>query len=135
MKSDGSAIGNGSVLVVDDNDDFRLLVATILTADGFQVVTANSVGSALSCVRDHAISAVVSDYHMPELSGLDLYDGLRRLGLSPFFILMSADAVILQHSAGTIRQLRKPFSSKTLTSLLRAPDSIGGTEPSNGLCP
>jgi CheY-like chemotaxis protein len=60
------------ILIVDDDPDACTILRLFLTAEGFEVVTAQSVLAALSCIRDHLPSLIITDYNMPEVSGLDL---------------------------------------------------------------
>ena len=64
------------VLVVDDEDDARELLATVLQQAGAVVTAASSVASALAVLATTAISVVVSDVGMPVEDGYTL---LRRL--------------------------------------------------------
>ena len=66
-------IGKGKhVLVVDDMESIRLLLAEELEHDGFVVVQARDEVHALGELRRHHFDAVIIDYHEPNLNGLDL---------------------------------------------------------------
>jgi CheY-like chemotaxis protein len=60
------------ILIVDDDPDACTILRLFLTAEGFEVITAQSVPAALSCIRDHLPSLIITDYNMPEATGLDL---------------------------------------------------------------
>jgi DNA-binding NtrC family response regulator len=62
------------ILVVDDEESVRLLLSTLLERDSFKVLLANDGQHALEVSRKHPgeISAVVTDYKMPKLDGLQL---------------------------------------------------------------
>jgi signal transduction histidine kinase/ActR/RegA family two-component response regulator len=64
------------VLVVDDEDDARELLATVLQEAGAVVTAASSVAAALAVLATTAISVVISDVGMPVEDG---YTFLRRL--------------------------------------------------------
>jgi len=68
---------HGTILVVDDDPDACTILRLFLTAEGFEVITAQSVSAALSCMRDHLPSLIVTDYNMPEATGLDLCRDVR----------------------------------------------------------
>ncbi|WZH51518.1 MAG: response regulator [Nocardioides alkalitolerans] len=58
-------------LVVDDDDDIRLLVELALTSfAGWQVVTATDGREAVAAAREHRPSVVLMDVMMPEMDGL-----------------------------------------------------------------
>lgn len=65
------------VLVVDDNEDVRDLVVTILNADGFHVFSASEGLSALSILKANDIDLVLLDVMMPGMSGLEVLAEIR----------------------------------------------------------
>src|SRR6185437_9972270 len=73
--------GAGRVLVVEDSDFFRQLVAPALGAAGYRVSTARSAPEALR-LREAGImfDAIVSDIEMPEMDGLAFARAVRESG-------------------------------------------------------
>jgi len=66
-----------TVLLVDDEKPVRTALRKILERGGLTVREADSGREALEALaEDASISAVVSDFIMPELDGLDFYDAL-----------------------------------------------------------
>jgi CheY-like chemotaxis protein len=66
-----------TVLVVDDESSVRSALRKIFERGGLAVLEADSGRNALELVADDpGIAAVVSDFIMPELDGLDFYDAL-----------------------------------------------------------
>jgi CheY-like chemotaxis protein len=67
-----------TVLLVDDEREVRSALRKIFERGGLTVVEADSGRAALDTVAHDpaAIAAVVSDFIMPELDGLDFYDAL-----------------------------------------------------------
>jgi CheY-like chemotaxis protein len=66
-----------TVLLVDDESAIRSALRKIFERGGLTVQEANSGRDALELLADDpGISAVVSDFIMPELDGLDFYDAL-----------------------------------------------------------
>lgn len=65
------------ILIVDDDPDACTILRLFLTAEGFDVITAQSVPAALRCMRDHLPSLIITDYNMPEVTGLDLCRDVR----------------------------------------------------------
>ena len=66
-----------TVLLVDDEQPIRSALRKILEQSGLAVREANSGRAALEALDDDSnIAAVVSDFIMPELDGLDFYDAL-----------------------------------------------------------
>ena len=72
------------VLLVDDDDDFRLALAETLTAEGYQVVDVPDGEAALATLdeaakgRARAPDLVVLDLLMPRMSGVEVLQRLRK---------------------------------------------------------
>ncbi|MCE0813936.1 response regulator [Buttiauxella sp. S04-F03] len=79
------------VLLVDDDLFAAELASVFLEMNGYEVVLAESAMSALANLdSDDGIELVISDFHMPEITGLDLLEVLRANGWKKPFILLSA---------------------------------------------
>ncbi len=66
------------ILVADDNQEIRDFLGDILVKLGnFRVKSVGDGMSALSLVREMTPDVVITDHHMPGLSGLDLVRRLR----------------------------------------------------------
>jgi CheY-like chemotaxis protein len=60
------------VLLVEDDDDNRELMAEVLTASGCQVLSAASGQEGLKTLSEHSIDVVVTDVGMPGMGGLEM---------------------------------------------------------------
>lgn len=118
------------VLVAEDSDDTRAVVAAILRDDGFDVVEArsgiellNRLGVGESPTND-SIDLVISDVRMPKLDGIEALAKARKAELNVPFILMSAyGGRGAQQRARELRAvmfLKKPFSLFELRDAVRA---------------
>jgi len=65
------------VLIVDDNDDSREILALILSMHGFDVIQARDGVEALEQASAHVPAAIVTDIFMPRLDGIDFTKRLR----------------------------------------------------------
>lgn len=72
----GGANGKGRVLIVEDNDDAREMLALLLERRGFDVATARDGSSGVAKALDERFDAAVIDIGLP---GLDGYEVARRL--------------------------------------------------------
>ena len=62
-----------TVLVVDDEDDVRTIVAAMVSSFGYAVLQANGGSEALRLLRSPAsIDLMLTDLAMPVISGMDL---------------------------------------------------------------
>jgi two-component system, OmpR family, response regulator len=60
------------VLLVEDDDDNRELMAEVLAASGFEVLSAASGQDGLKKLSEHSIDVVVTDVGMPGMGGLEM---------------------------------------------------------------
>ena len=71
------SLAGRSVLVVDDDDDARLLVGKVLERHGARVATAASAVEALRAIDSEAFNVLLSDIGMPEQDGYALIAQVR----------------------------------------------------------
>jgi PAS domain S-box-containing protein len=75
----GDRAGDTTILVVDDDETVRSVIARVLTRRGYRVLEAQGGQDALAIAsRDEPIALVVSDLTMPEMSGRELVERIRR---------------------------------------------------------
>ena len=80
------------VLIVDDNEiDLELLHAT-LTRAGYEVDVARNGKQALETVRHGAHRLVISDWEMPEMSGVELSRRIRAHGFTHYIYIILVTA-------------------------------------------
>ena len=88
------------ILIVEDDDDIRGLLARGLEAEGFSVGTAGRVDDALSAARDESPEAVVLDITLPDGSGHDVCRNLREGGYPGAILFLSARDEIRDRAEG-----------------------------------
>jgi two-component system phosphate regulon response regulator PhoB len=86
------------ILVVDDSPHARTILQLFLSAEGFEVTTASGVEEALLCVQEHGPDLIITDYAMPERSGLDLCRHLRTHGHTRHIPIVLHTCTDLPHS-------------------------------------
>ena len=67
----------GKILIVDDEPDVRTYVALVLSQNGYEVLSAGDVPSALEHLKSGPLVLACIDIMMPKESGLSLYKQLR----------------------------------------------------------
>jgi CheY-like chemotaxis protein len=103
-----------TILVVDDEELVRNLIATLLSKVGHSSITAVDGVDALDRMKGNKIDAVITDIKMPNMDGVALtveilkqYPGLPILVMTAFDEEYSAGAAI---AAGAREYIKKPFS-------------------------
>jgi class 3 adenylate cyclase len=116
----------GVILVVDDNDENRDMLARRLSRQGYEVLTAAGGQAALETLRARAVDLVLLDVLMPDLDG---YAVLRQLKADPDFrdipvLMISAldelDSVVRCIQLGAEDYLNKPFEPVLLQARIGA---------------
>lgn len=115
----------GRVLVVDDNDNIRRLIAINLELEGFEVVTARDGIEALEQVRDTTPDVITIDWKMPRLDGPQTVARLRAdprtRDLRIAMVTANAQEVdrAYSESVGVDAYLTKPFDPQVLVAIVR----------------
>jgi DNA-binding response OmpR family regulator len=85
-----------TVLIVDDDADFRRLARRMLSSSGVEVISeAASVGSARTAAIELRPDAALVDVCLPDGNGIELARELARLAWAPRIVLTSTDAGIV----------------------------------------
>jgi signal transduction histidine kinase/CheY-like chemotaxis protein len=118
--------GDGTVLLVDDDDAVRMVSEEHLRAAGYRVLSASSGDAALAILADHGaeIDALVTDVSMPVMSGIELVQNVRARGIQLPVLLISGYADELEQgkarAALDVAFLPKPFSGDRLATEVEA---------------
>jgi CheY-like chemotaxis protein len=117
------------VLVADNDERVRKSAHGILGRWGCVVETARDGQEALTMARLGAYDAVLADIRLPDLTGYEVYRGVREAQPKARVILMSAYGYDASHSIVKARQeglkfvLYKPFRIDQLRNALEEPDA------------
>ncbi|WP_301102557.1 response regulator [Propionivibrio sp.] len=107
-----------TVYLIDDDPVVTFLLGDIVESVSLPYVAFNSALKFLEQDLDGLQGCIVSDVRMPELSGLELQDELRRRGVNLPIIFISAYAEVLSvvraMRGGALDFFQKPFSSQDL---------------------
>jgi DNA-binding response OmpR family regulator len=109
------------VLVVDDDDALRSLLALICRRSGFEVDQASNGGAALDAIARNEYMVAILDLQMPNLNGFDVIEKLAARPRRPFILVMTAlpaSALTGLNAAVVQAIIRKPFDAELLGGLL-----------------
>ena len=111
------------VLVVDDEENIRLVLRTLLKKQGYEVEVADSGESALAALDAFDPDVILTDVRMPRMDGLDLLGTLKAKQHPATVIVMSAygnvDLAIEAMKAGAYDYVGKPFKPDEIVLALR----------------
>ena len=110
------------ILVVDDEDNARRAIATILGEEGFEVAEASNGEEALTRLADFSPAVVLTDVRMPRMDGLTFLKKAREQGTEATFIMMTAfasvETAVEAMRAGADNYLVKPLDANAVLVVL-----------------
>lgn len=117
------ATGPGSVLIIDDEQSVRLVLARMVARLGYSVHEADAGPSGLAALTaggDEFVALLV-DMTMPQMSGVEVARAALALRPGLPVVLMSghpSEELVREHGlAGVVRFLQKPFSFNMVRDL------------------
>lgn len=111
------------ILLVEDEDNIRNLVATMLDTAGYQAILAKTCSSARTMFSSYLPDLIILDLGLPDGDGMELLNYVRQNSLTPIIILSArtneADKVAALDS-GANDYITKPFGAGELLARVRA---------------
>jgi CheY-like chemotaxis protein len=114
-----------TILLVEDEHEFRRTVRHLLERAGYSVLTAAEGAAALVLYHFHRPELVITDIFMPVKDGIELVRELRAIDPEAKIIAMSGGSrgellyLELVRAFGVAAILEKPFRGEDLLSLVR----------------
>jgi len=112
---------NLKILIVDDFATMRKVIRNLLKQGGFEnVAEAEDGAAALKVLKSQPFDFVISDWNMPNMSGLELLKAVRadeELKELPFLMVTAEalkDNVVAAVKAGVSNYIVKPFTAEVL---------------------
>ena len=110
------------VLVVDDFATMRRIITNVLRQLGFEnILEAEDGTKALQILETEKVDFVITDWNMPQMSGLDLLKAIRASEDKKHIPVLMVTAEAMQENiikaaqAGVNNYIIKPFDAKTLS--------------------
>ena len=113
---------NMHVLVVDDFATMRRIITNVLKQLGYEhILEAEDGSKALQLMETEKVDFVITDWNMPQMSGLDLLKAIRASEDKKHIPVLMVTAEAMQENimkaaqAGVNNYIIKPFDAKTLS--------------------
>ncbi|OHB99465.1 MAG: hypothetical protein A3G70_08025 [Planctomycetes bacterium RIFCSPLOWO2_12_FULL_39_13] len=111
-----------NILIIDDNEDILGIFKQLLVEEGFSVSTAKNGITGIELFRKESFDLVITDIHMPGISGLDVIKRINNIIKVPI-ILMSTDYLPIDpddvKKLGVNAIISKTISDYDLCELIR----------------
>lgn len=113
------------ILVTDDSKAMRMIVTRTLRQAGYSghdIVEAENGRQALELVSSESPDLILSDWNMPEMTGIDFLRALRASGnATPFLFVTSEGSEEMRaqaDEAGALGLIAKPFTADAFAQVL-----------------
>lgn len=110
-------------LVVEDDEGVRRLLVEVLQQEGWQATAVADGASAARALSDTLVQLVLTDLKLPDTTGLDVLEQVRRHDPRIITIVLSGygsiDLAVQAMKEGAADFLTKPFKPESLASTLR----------------
>ncbi len=84
----------GKLLIIDDEERLRNLLARILQLEGYEVATASTAREGLKKIQHEAPNVVLSDVKLPDINGIELTEKIKKSWPSTEVIVLTAFGTI-----------------------------------------
>lgn len=107
-----------TILVVDDNADFRMMVRLALERAGYAVMEADDGLRALAVLEHATPNLVLLDVNLPRMNGVQFVDALEKRGVQRPFGLIAMSGAIDARSSPAKWFLSKPIDVALLLQVV-----------------
>ncbi len=107
-----------TILVVDDEPNYLVILEELLAEEGFEILTADNGASALEIAGEVDLDLILTDMQMPGISGLEVLETIKASNKDLPVIMITAygevEKAVAAMQAGAFNYLTKPFKNEEL---------------------
>ncbi|KJS32278.1 MAG: Fis family transcriptional regulator [Desulfatitalea sp. BRH_c12] len=107
-----------TILIVDDEKNYPLILSAVLQEEGFETLTANSGHEALAVLENSDVDLVLTDMKMPKMDGIELLQRIKAVNPELPVIMMTAygtvEKAVEAMQKGAYSYILKPFDNEQL---------------------
>ena len=112
-----------TILIVDDEENFRHMLSVILRKEGYEVEAAANGEEGLHRITSSSFDQILCDIRMPHMDGLEFLRQAQKTGVDATIVMMSAygtvDTAIEAMKLGAYDYISKPFKPDEIILTLR----------------
>lgn len=112
-----------TILIVDDEKNYPLILSAVLEEEGYETLTANSGKEALEILSSAEIDLIITDMKMPEMDGIELLEKIKLNDPEMPVLIMTAhgtvDKAVEAMQKGACTYILKPFDNEGLVIYVR----------------
>ncbi len=107
-----------TLLIVDDEKNYTVILSAVLEEEGYETLTANSGREALDILNNCDVDLVLTDMKMPSLDGMELLERVKTKDPDLPVIMMTAygtvEKAVEAMQKGAYNYILKPFDNESL---------------------
>jgi len=112
-----------TILVVDDEKNYLLVLSALLEEEGYEVLTSASSLEALEILKASDVDLVLTDMKMPGMDGIELLEQIKTRDAELPVIMMTAHGTVEKAveamQKGAYSYIMKPFDNERLTLFVK----------------
>ncbi|MEA2083152.1 MAG: sigma-54 dependent transcriptional regulator [Thermodesulfobacteriota bacterium] len=112
-----------TILVVDDEPNYLIVLSELLIDEGFEVFTADRGDKALKILNETDIDLVITDMRMPGMNGMELLKSIKTINKDLPVVMLTAfgevEMAVNAMQAGAHDYITKPFKNNELVLCVR----------------
>lgn len=111
------------ILLVEDDENIRIMISSMLESVGYQVILAGTCATALILAGSHVPDLIILDLGLPDMDGLTLLKTVRQKDLTPIIVLSARceeSDKIHAFDMGANDYVTKPFSAGEFLARVRS---------------
>src|SRR5271166_5711164 len=118
-----TAMSSGRILIVEDDESLRKVMNVQLEREGYETTSASTAEEAISFLEKNSPNLVITDLHLPGVSGIELLKKVRLDYQETAVIVMTAygtvQTAVEAMKAGAYDYLTKPIHPYELKTLVK----------------
>jgi two-component system NtrC family response regulator len=111
-----------TILIVDDEKNYRMVLSAFLSGEGYEMLTADSAQGALEAVDSVDLDLVLTDMKMPVMDGIELLKQIKEKNPHLPVVMMTAygtvERAVEAMQLGAFNFIQKPFQNETLKQMV-----------------
>ena len=111
------------ILLVEDDENIRIMVGAMLESAGYQVIETRSCAAAITLASSHIPDLILLDLGLPDRDGMELLEFVRKNDLTPIIVLSARSdeaEKVKAFDLGANDYITKPFGAAEFLARVRS---------------
>ena len=111
-----------TILIVDDEKNYLIVLSAFLSGEGYETLTAASGADALDTLEAADLDLVLTDMKMPKMDGIEFLKEIKKKNPDLPVVVMTAygtvEKAVEAMQLGAFNFIQKPFKNETLKQMI-----------------